>query len=164
MKIAVISDIHDNLVNLAKCLNWCKQNNIESLICCGDIANGETLKIISEGFKNKIYLVKGNMEIYDNAELVNFDNIEYFGQAGRFELAGKKIGLCHESFRFEDVLKLGVCDIIFYGHTHKPWQETKNVVMFVNPGNVSNTFFRATFAVWDTVDNKLELKLLDEMI
>ncbi len=48
MKIVIISDIHDNHVNLNKCLSWCKNNEIEEMICCGDVANDETIEILSK--------------------------------------------------------------------------------------------------------------------
>ncbi len=51
MKFAIISDIHDNLVNLEKFFNWCKQEGVNELICCGDIANGETLGLLAKNFK-----------------------------------------------------------------------------------------------------------------
>ena len=64
MKIAIISDIHDNLVNLKKCLDWCGQNGAEAVICCGDVTNGETLAFLRDNFRGPIHLVRGNMEIY----------------------------------------------------------------------------------------------------
>jgi len=51
-------------------------------------------------------------------------------------------------------------EIIFYGHTHKPWEETKNGVKLVNPGNISNTLYPASFALWNETTNELELKIL----
>jgi predicted phosphodiesterase len=52
------------------------------------------------------------------------------------------------------------CDIIFYGHTHKPWIEIKNGIQIVNPGTLGGVFTPATFAVWDTDKREPELKLL----
>ena len=64
MLIAIISDIHDNLANLEKCLNWAKANNCGELICPGDITNSETLQFLAHHFSGPIHLVKGNMELY----------------------------------------------------------------------------------------------------
>ncbi len=96
MKIAIISDIHDNLVNLKKCLNWCADENIESLVCCGDITNSETLNYLANNFRGQIYLAKGNVEIYNEDEIKKYKNIFYYGRAGRFELEYRIIGICHE--------------------------------------------------------------------
>jgi putative phosphoesterase len=163
MKLAIISDIHDNLVNLKKCLNWCEQEKIGQLICLGDVTNGETLRLISEKFKNKIYLVRGNLEIYDEQETRLYANVEYCGRIGRAEIGNKKIGLCHEPYLIEEVIKSGKCDLIFYGHTHKPWEMKKRGIKCFNPGTLGGVFTKATFAVWNAENNDLELKILEIM-
>lgn len=163
MKIAIISDIHDNLVNLEKCLNWCEKEKIKHLICCGDITNSETLEFLSNKFAKQIYLVQGNIEIYDEREVERFNNIEYFGKIGKTELGGKTIGICHEPYIIDKVLKKWKCDIIFYGHTHRPWQEERNGIKAINPGTLAGMFSKATFAVYDTENRSLELKLLESL-
>ncbi len=161
MKIAIISDIHDNLTNLNKCLDWCKENGIEVLICCGDITNLETVSFMASNFKKDIYLVKGNCGLFQDNEIAQFNNINYLGRFGCIELSGRKIGICHEPFFISKVKELGDCDIIFYGHTHKPWINDDNKVIEVNPGTLGGVFQRATFSFYDTKLNKLELKILD---
>lgn len=163
MKIVVISDIHDNLENLQKCLGWCEEQGIDSLFCCGDITNSETLEFISKNFLSDIYLVRGNMDIYDESEVEKYKNIKYFGRVGRFDLDGKNIGLCHEPFLIEKVLEKGDCDIVFYGHTHKPWIEKQKGVDTINPGTLGGVFQSASFSFWDTRKNILELKVLDQL-
>jgi len=191
MKIAIISDIHDNLPNLHKCLSWCKKNKIEKIICAGDVTNSETLQTLSENFSGEIFLIRGNGELFPEEEIATYENIKYGGRFAIFSIADKKIGVCHEpSFikKFpssggvaatagvgftgvnspprEGWPKAGVgfhnnkCDIIFYGHTHKPWIEIKNGIQIVNPGTLGGVFTPATFAVWDTDKREPELKLL----
>ncbi len=161
MKIAVISDIHDNLTNLEKCLKWCRENNIEELICCGDVTNSETLEFLSQNFSGKIHLVKGNMEIYNEKEIEQYGNIKYYGRTGRFTIGDKTIGLCHEPYLIKKVLEQGSRDIIFYGHTHEPWIEKRDGAVTVNPGTLGAVFQKATFAVWDSESGELELKVLE---
>ena len=57
---AVISDIHDNLVTLKQCLDWCNEQKYADLICCGDVTNSETLNFLARNFDGTIHLVKGN--------------------------------------------------------------------------------------------------------
>jgi hypothetical protein len=193
MKIAIISDIHDNLVNLEKCLSWCERNKIQRLVCCGDVTNSETLKFLSDNFKGIIYLVRGNMEIYDEVEVEQHNNIEYLGRIGKVELGGKIAGICHEpayitkiisssgrignkndfadtesSVKISagkpyliDKLRESCCDVVFYGHTHKPWEERREGVKIVNPGTLGGMFAKATFAVWDSASGEAELKILE---
>lgn len=194
MKIAIISDIHDNLVNLEKCLAWCKKETVKKIICCGDVTNSETLGILSAGFNGEIFLVRGNMEIYGEDEIKLFKNYVYGGRTAIFEIGGKKVGVCHEPFLIKEVFASsavavrrrtkasspfqtclpvgregppaggrGGLDIIFYGHTHKPWIEEKNGMQIANPGTLGGVFTPSTFAVWETESGKLELKLLNNL-
>jgi len=161
MKIAIISDIHDNLVNLENCLNWCNKNGIKEIICCGDITNSETLNFLASNFKNTIHLIKGNIELYNEAELEQYRNIKYYSKIGKIELESIVIGFCHEPYLAEKLARQGGYDIIFYGHTHKPWIEEKDEIKIINSGTLSAMFQKATFAVME--DDKIELKILENL-
>jgi|SRR3989338_1423071 len=160
MKFLIISDIHDNLVNLEKCLNWGRGQFIKEAICCGDMVNSETLAYLAGNLKT-IYLVRGNLEIYNEAEVKKYENINYLNRFGVFELDGKSIGLCHEPWYIKSVLDKKPCSIVFYGHTHEPWIAEKNGVTTANPGTLGGVFTKATFAVWDSLSGELELKILE---
>ena len=161
MNIVIISDIHDNLVNLKKCLDWCGQNKVEKIICCGDVTNIETIEFLSKSFLGEIFLIRGNADNYQDQEIETFKNIKHFGRISRVELAGKFIGFCHEPFLIDKVKKLGECDIVFYGHTHKPWIEYQDKTAVINPGTLGGMFQKATFAFWDTEKIEPELKILE---
>jgi len=163
MRIAIISDIHDNLVNLKKCLAWCRKEEIKTILCCGDVTNSETLAYLSDNFSGIIYLIRGNMEIYDEAEVKNYKNIKYLGRYGRVELADKKIGICHEPAFIDKVLGLEECGLVFYGHTHQPWTEAISNVKIYNPGTLGGVFSKATFAYWDVSKAEPELKILENI-
>lgn len=163
MKIAIISDIHDNLINLEKCLSWLQQEKISQLICLGDLTNSETLKVLAKNFSDPVHLIRGNIEIYSEDELKKYKNIKYYGQIGKMEVGNKKIGFCHEPYLIAEVLKLEKFNIIFYGHTHKPWVMEKGGIKCINPGTLGGVFQKATFAVWDTDKDEPELKILEEI-
>lgn len=164
MKIVIVSDIHDNVVNLKKCLSWCKKENASELICCGDVTNLETLNILAKGFMGTIHIVEGNVKLYNKKEIQKYANINNYGRIGRFKLDKYNIGFCHQPFLVEEVKKLGKCDYIFYGHTHKPWIEEKDGINLVNPGALGGMLEKSTFALWDTTKNKIELKILDQLV
>ena len=155
MKIAIISDIHDNLPNLNKCLTWCNNENAEEIICCGDITHNDTLRFLALHFRNKIHLVSGNVEIYKESEVRKYENMKFYGKKGIIYIEDKTIGFCHEPEYIREILKKEKCSIVFYGHTHKPWEEEKDGVRLINPGNISGTFQKSTFAVLDGDDLKL---------
>jgi putative phosphoesterase len=87
----------------------------------------------------------------------------------RFELAGKRIRLVHGSPRkvneylfedkpartFERIAALADCDVLVFGHTHKPWIRKYGGVLFVNCGSVGKPKdgdARAGFAVLESSD------------
>lgn len=157
----IISDIHDNLVNLEECLDWCNKQKFPEMICCGDVTNSETLEFLAQGFKHTIHLVKGNVEIYTEEEVKLYDNIKYYGHVGTTQIGDQTIGFCHEPSYIPQVMALKKCDTIFYGHTHKPWESNKNNTRLINPGTLSGMFQKATFAVVDK--NNIQLKILDRL-
>ena len=109
-----------------------------------------------------VFLVRGNMEIYDEKEIADYKNLIYGGRVAIWEIGGKKIGVCHEPFLIKEIFsKDKKPDIVFYGHTHKPWIEEKDGTKIVNPGTLGGVFSRATFAVYDTAKTEPELKILD---
>ncbi|HZJ41721.1 MAG TPA: metallophosphoesterase family protein [Patescibacteria group bacterium] len=163
MVIAIISDIHDNLLNLKKCLDICLKNKITKLICCGDVGNLDTLKYISTNFLGEIFLIDGNAETYSSDEIKKFTNINYQGLIGYTKIDNFNIGFCHKSIDIEKVKKNSDVrlDYIFYGHSHKPWLEKQDNIMIVNPGNIAGIFYQATFTLFDTQSKNLKLQIIN---
>jgi hypothetical protein len=161
MKITIISDIHDNMVNLKNCLDWSRKNTVEKILCLGDITNSETLDYLARNFSGEIFLVAGNCELYPASDLKKYPNIKYLGEVGSIEIDGLKFGLVHQPAKIERLS--GNYDFIFHGHTHKPWIENKNGVTIANPGNISGTIYKVSFATLDTSTKKLELMILENI-
>lgn len=157
----VISDLHDNLVNLKECLDWCNEQKFSEMICCGDVTNSETLEFLARGFKHTIHLVKGNVEIYTENEIKLYNNIKYYGHVGTTRIGDWNVGFCHEPSYIPQVMALKKCDLIFYGHTHKPWESNEDNTRLINPGTLSGMFQKATFAIVDKDD--IQLKILGQL-
>ena len=166
MKIAITSDIHNNTVNLKKVLDYCQENGIEKMICCGDLASVETLEFLSNNFSGKIWYVFGNM---DNEQLRNsenrreYENVEIFEDFGETEISGKKISFTHFPDKAKDLCESGKYNFVFYGHTHKPWEENDNNCKMLNPGNVAGEIYLPTFAVWDTQGDRFDLIRINDL-
>ena len=60
MKIAIISDTHDNLANFNKAIDFLHKEKIEVMLHCGDICTQDTIDQATKIFKGKIYFVRGN--------------------------------------------------------------------------------------------------------
>lgn len=161
MKVAIISDIHDNLANLGLFFEAIKKEKVEKIICCGDVCNSETLKILSKKFLNEIFLVKGNAEIYQEQEAFEIENINYLGKIGIIEIEKSKIGICHEPTLINNLLENEPdLNFIFYGHTHQPWISIRQKATLINPGTLGGVFHKACFAVWDSKTKDVKLKII----
>jgi len=159
MKIAIISDTHDNLENLKKFFDFAKKKKIKILIHCGDVCNGETLKEIEKNFE-RIYLSLGNADIKDSI-LKEAKKTKIFENEGRIEIENLKIGFCH-MFNLKEK-NLEDFDFYFFGHSHWPFLKKEGNCYLANPGNLAGLFYKATFAILDTKTKKIELKILEKI-
>ena len=165
MKIAIISDTHDNLANLKKAVSFIEKEKIKTIIHCGDVTNLDTLKKIFSLFEGKIYLALGNA---DNGDLRNFPfqkikNLKIFKEFGELKIDKKKIAFCHFPKEAYLLAKNQRYDIVFYGHLHKVWIKNVGKTKLVNPGELAGMFFKPTFTIYDLKTGKLELKILEKL-
>lgn len=168
MKIAIIADTHDNLATWKKAAVWLKEQDIEEIIHCGDVCAPATLKEISQDFPGKIHLVFGNVngDRYLITKLVTdgtIPNVVLHNELGELEIDGKKIAFTHQPKFAQALASTGQYDLVFYGHSHKPWEEKIGEARLVNPGNLAGMFYKATLAVYETKEDKLELKILEKL-
>ena len=175
MKIAIFSDSHDNVPNLKKALDYINKEKIGVLIHCGDLAAPSMLsEVIAPNFTGEIHMVFGN--VGDPDLLIKtakkYKNVKIRGNRGEIDAGGKKIAFCHLPQDAKELAETGVFNIVFYGHTHRPWTENlrlktedgkQKVVRLVNPGTLAGLFSKATFAVYNTSTDKLELKILERL-
>lgn len=177
MLIAIISDTHDNIPNLKKVLDYCRENKIEKLIHCGDLAEIETLDFIKENFSGDIFWTFGNMDRGHSADYPfadgKYKGINIFSKHGEVEIANKKIAFVHFPEYARRLAEEGRFDYLFYGHTHMPWTETVQgennqgnikACELLNPGNVANQRYAPTFAVWNSLDEKFQLIRINSLV
>ncbi len=75
-----------------------------------------------------------------------------------------KIAFCHFPEVAKELALSGEYNLVFYGHTHKPWMETlENGCQLINPGTLAGMFNKATFAVYDSLTKNLELVLVEKI-
>ena len=187
MKIAVFSDVHDNLVRWLEAVETLKSEKIKIGICCGDIGELQTLETVAQSLKT-LYLALGNLdykikdkidsglptsprlhwtgrrndkeEVKDSIGLFP-ENVRATPDFGEVELRGRKIAFAHNHYLGRQLAKSGKYDVVFYGHTHTPWEEKIGNTVLLNPGEISGQFGRASFAIYDLKKMKAELKILE---
>jgi len=163
MKIAVVSDTHDNLINFKKIIFLVKKEKIKTLIHCGDVFEPETIKEAEKDFDGEIFIsLSPEDEYYFKGLKKDFFGkaIKFWSEFGEIKLQGKQIAFCHLPETAKKLTASRKYDIIFYGHTHFPWEKKINKIRIINPGNSAGLFFPSTFAIIDLSNDNLKLKRL----
>ena len=160
MKIAIVSDTHNNWKNFKKAIEWIKGKKITLILHCGDICSQEIIDDAGKYFNGEIKFVKGNgdhgLDLPAKIELELKDPSASSGQA-------KKIVFVHFPNEAKKLAQSGKFDLVFYGHTHRPWDEKIEDCHMINPGEIAGQFYKPSFAVYDTATGKLELKILEKL-
>ncbi len=175
MKITIISDVHNNTVNLEKVLDYCKRENIETIICCGDLASAETLDFLNDNYSGAIHYTFGNMD-RDHLNILTFEhknkykNTVIYKDYGEIKIENNQVAFVHYPNKAEELCRSGKYNFVFCGHTHKPWSSSAEAAdgqarkcVILNPGNVAGEIYPPTFAVWETGDDNFELIRIHEL-
>ena len=163
-QIAIISDSHDNPARIDQMLEILKKKTIKTIIHCGDVCSFRVLNYLSKNFKGKVYLSIGNVDADHeiNEERNNLANLKIFPKFGELEIDNIKIAFVHFPNKAKELGETGKHDFVFYGHTHKPWEEKWNNTKILCSGNIASIYFMPTFAIIDTMSLKAQLILLNE--
>ncbi|WP_048816653.1 metallophosphoesterase [Caldisphaera lagunensis] len=157
MILGVISDTHDNLINLNKIINEMKKYNVDMLIHLGDFVSPFTLKKIGEELNNiKIYAVYGNNDgdkLYLK-KIANEYKIVLEEQPLILKIDEHKLFIFHGYNSSEETVEIAksiakskIYSAVFFGHTHKPYLDFINGILILNPGDASGILNRPTFAL-----------------
>src|SRR4030042_6102249 len=137
MKIAIISDSHDNLPNIEKAVKYINKQKISVIIHCGDGCAPNILGEFGKLFKGKeIHIVKGNVDgdIDGFREFAKkYPKIKYHGNTGKVAIDGLSLAFCHFPDVAKKIAESQKYDFVFYGHSHKPWQEKIGKTVLLNP-------------------------------
>jgi len=163
MIIAIIADSHDHLANLKKMVGWAKNHEVKVLIHCGDICSPEVLREALQDFSGQIFLCLGNADEGRDWQKKAESSWQVFEKSGEMKISKTKIAFSHWPERARELAKTKKYGLVFYGHTHKPWEEKIGDCRLVNPGNLAGLLYLSTFAVYDTEKDKLELKILEQL-
>ncbi len=152
MKFLVFSDSHKFTNGMDAAIE--QHKDINHIIHCGDMsADVEYLQMVY-GTSHAICAVCGNND-FSAAE-------PYLKQ---FSVAGHRIYVTHgHKERVKQGLQLlevqaRKCgaDICVFGHTHAQYYETRNGIIFLNPGSIG--YFRQEYAVLDVTKESVSVTL-----
>jgi len=169
MKIAIISDIHENFHNIVLFLKQVQKFDVKKIIFLGDFINNGIAKILANSDipviaiwgnndGDKIAITKTSLSRQSNMT-VGFDTYDFL------EIDNRKIFITHYPLLAKPMAKSGEFDAVFYGHNHKKNMDKINNCIIVNPGEISaHRTGNATFAIYDTKTNNAEIIEIKETI
>ena len=154
MKIAILSDTHDNVAALARALQGLQ--TADAVLHCGDVCSPFTLKRLAEGMAGKpVHLVWGNND-GDRRMLAEIaaqaGNVTLHGEFADFTLGGLRVAMSHYPAVARAVVASGAYDLVCYGHDHQAHEERRGAALLLNPGELAGVLTgRATWVLLDTV-------------
>ena len=158
MKIALISDTHDNLKMTERFVEDVRRFAPDYLIHLGDIISPFVIPILAKLAVPGI-IVKGNNDGDTDylGEMCYNAGFEFVIPPHRFKIADKNFLITHRPIDI-DKFDLNGLDYYFYGHTHFHKIGQKEGVRVVNPGTVSGYVSgESTYVVVDTRIDEVEL-------
>ena len=159
MKIVIISDTHDNKNKLIEFISFANENiKADMLIHCGDFSAPFMLTELAK-FNGDVHCVFGNTnDKFASTQVATKEGINLHGDLANLEIDSKKIGVIHNNILGNLLAKSGEFDIVFYGHNHIQKKEKVEKTLLVNPGSMTSYNNIATYAIYDTDTNEVELK------
>ena len=166
MRIAIASDIHDNVWKLAAALRAIAA--CDELICCGDLCSPFIVHQLARGFAGPIHIVFGNNDgdlfrITANAK--RYDHVRIHGELLRIELDGKRIACNHYDNIGRLLAASGEFDVVCFGHNHIHEIGRVNNTLFINPGPIMGAKLdtdgnpidvASTLVIYDTAGGKTQ--------
>lgn len=157
MKLAVFSDSHDNMENIKKAIELCKQAGITRGLHLGDFCAPPSLTLLAESGLTW-QCVWGNV---DGDRLLSYQRVAPLGTMDlvaedfrELEIDGKKLFLTHYPQISRIAALSGLYDACFYGHNHEAKQEIIGKTLLANPGEVAGfRFGKPSFGIYDTETN-----------
>ena len=145
MKIGVVSDTHSHLIP-KQLLDDFKTADL--IIHAGDFCSTDDLNILKK--IKKVRAVSGNMDGLEIRQILPVRDI--------FQLDGLMIGLYHGHGSPGKVLEIvqeefknDKVDVVIFGHSHYPVNETINDVLYFNPGS-PNDVVRAPYCSYGILE------------
>jgi len=158
MKIAIMSDTHDNIWRLMDAMPHLQ--NASAILHCGDLISPFVVVKLMEGVGNiPVHVVWGNNDgdkkvIADKAG--KYSNIELHGEFADLEIDGLRIAMNHYPEIGNSLAYSGKYHLVCFGHNHQASLEQVNDTLLVNPGEVMGLYGRSTMVLFDTKTHQVE--------
>ena len=150
MKIAVMSDSHDNVDNITKAIEISNRQDCSHLFHLGDIVSPFTASHL-KNFNGSVHAVFGNCdgEVLGLKKAFNEIGGDIQKAPYKVTIAKKSFVLMHEPILLSEIVLSGEDDFVFYGHLHKVAQRKESDTHILNPGETGGWVNRPSFFIVD---------------
>jgi putative phosphoesterase len=164
MRIAILSDIHDNLWDLAAALETVE--SADALICCGDLCSPFVVDVLAR-FTKEIHVVFGNNDADLYRIAAKASKLPRFHLHGEFferEFDGKRFAVNHFDYIAKPLAASGKYDVVCFGHNHEHEIGWGGKCLLINPGPIMGAKFSSgkwedvppTFVIYDSLADSTE--------
>ena len=144
------------LKNIEIIINLFNDEKVPIVVHTGDITNANSLEQFSK-LNSELIGVYGNNDRYESGleEVAQKNNFKFQDPPKRLKLLDREIVIFHEPDKIDQfVSENKLIQVVLYGHTHRYENNTKNGVLYFNPGE-SVKDRAALFIVKDAINRKL---------
>lgn len=151
MRVAILSDIHDNIWKLDAALQQLQDADV--LICCGDLCAPFIVAQLADGFSGPIHIVFGNNDgdLFRISQVASgYDHVTLHGEFAELTLDGQRFAVVHFPEMGRPIAASGLYDVVCYGHNHEYEVAREGKTLKINPGEIMGRFGHSTFVIYDT--------------
>jgi putative phosphoesterase len=158
MRIAVLSDSHDNIWKVEAALEHLQQADV--VIHCGDLCSPFTLRQLADGIGEKpLHVVWGNND-GDKLLLARTAAerpwVHLHGAFAQLNLGGLAVAVNHYPEIAAPLALSGKFGLVCYGHNHQAKEERVGECLLLNPGELMGLMGRSSLALVDMESRSVE--------
>lgn len=157
MKIAVLSDSHDNIWKLDAAMPMLKTADV--VIHCGDLCSPFVIRRLGDGLGEiPVHIVWGNNEgdrMMISKVADRFPSIELQGHLAQLTFDGLRVAVHHYPEIARDLAFSGRYDMVSYGHDHTAYEELVAGCLLLNPGELMGMNGRSTLALVESASREV---------
>jgi hypothetical protein len=169
MRLAILSDIHDNLWNLTAAMEIVRTADV--LLCCGDLCSPFVIDELTK-CEGTVHIVFGNndADLYRiTAKALKKPNCQVHGELFEATFDGRRLAMNHFDYLARPIAKSGDYDVVCFGHNHEFEISREGTTLLINPGPVMGAKFStgkfeecpATFVLYDTAADSAQAYSID---
>src|SRR5258708_4091378 len=156
MKIAVLSDTHNQIDRVRRALDLLRPHHVSMVLHCGDIEDPPVVELFGG---REAHFVFGNCDWNKDALAEKMEEVggTLHENFGHLEVDGKQIAFVHgdKTRLLEELEQAGCYDYLFHGHTHVRKDQRMGPTRVINPGALQRAAIK-TFALLDLASGEME--------